>query len=70
MPAVDSRVTVAGVAVDRVRSVGRSPRAGIIGMTAVPITADTPATRLTMTAGDRIWTGTVVRRPFVPRVSA
>jgi aminomethyltransferase len=67
MPPLAARVTVAGVMVDRVRSVGRSPRVGVIGMTAVPTTADVPATRLTMISGERVWKATIMRRPFVTR---
>ena len=67
MPPLAARVTVAGVMIDRIRSIARSPRVGIIGMTAVPTTADVPGTRLTMMSGERIWSATVVRRPFVTR---
>jgi aminomethyltransferase len=65
VPPVGARVRVAGLMVDRVRSVVNSPRAGIIGMTAVPITADAPGTSLMIEAGDQHWTAEVVRRPFV-----
>lgn len=67
VPPLASRVTVAGIMVDRVRSIGQSPRVGVIGMTAVPTTADIPATRLTMMSGEQTWSATVVRRPFVTR---
>jgi glycine cleavage system aminomethyltransferase T len=70
VPPLASRVTVAGVMIDRVRSVGQSPRVGVIGMTAVPTTADIPATRLTMVSGERVWKATIMRRPFVTRAIA
>ena len=70
VPPLSSRVTVAGVMIDRVRSVGQSPRVGVIGMTAVPTTADIPATRLTMVSGERVWKATIMRRPFVTRAIA
>ncbi|MGH7592783.1 MAG: glycine cleavage T C-terminal barrel domain-containing protein [Gemmatimonadales bacterium] len=70
VPPLAARVTVAGIMVDRVRSIGRSPRVGVIGMTAVPTTADIPATRLTMMSGDQTWSAAVVRRPFVTRAVA
>jgi len=54
-------------AVDRVRSVGVSPRAGIIGMTAVPVGADALGTPLEIVAGDQRWDAVVTRRPFVAR---
>lgn len=65
MPPVGARVRVAGLMVDRVRSVVHSPRAGVIGMTAVPTTADVPGTALLIEAGDQHWTAEVVKRPFV-----
>ncbi|HEY4101001.1 MAG TPA: glycine cleavage T C-terminal barrel domain-containing protein [Gemmatimonadales bacterium] len=67
VPPISSRVRVAGVMVDRVRSIGYSPRAGIIGMTALPTTAATPGTALMVLSGDRTWQATVVNRPFVRR---
>jgi glycine cleavage system aminomethyltransferase T len=70
IPPLASRVTVAGVMVDRVRSIAQSPRVGVIGMTAVPTTADVPATRLTMISGERVWKATIMRRPFVTRALA
>ena len=57
----------AGVMVDRVRSVGHSPRAGIIGMTSIPTTAAAPGTPLVMQSGESVWSGAVVHRPFVSR---
>jgi aminomethyltransferase len=66
-PPLASRVSVAGIMVDRVRSIGQSPRVGVIGMTAVPTTADAPATPLTVVSGDRTWPAMVVRPPFVTR---
>ncbi|HEX3928629.1 MAG TPA: glycine cleavage T C-terminal barrel domain-containing protein [Gemmatimonadales bacterium] len=70
VPPIAARVDVGGVVVDRVRSVGRSPSAGIIGMTAVPTTADVPGTRLTFAAGGKTWRAAIVRRPFVTRSGA
>lgn len=67
VPPVGARVTVAGLMVDRVRSVGRSPRAGVIGMTAIPTSAGTPGTPLRIEAGSQLWLGEVARRPFVNR---
>jgi aminomethyltransferase len=67
VPPPSSRVRVAGVMVDRVRSIGDSPRVGIIGMTAVPTTAATPGTALLLLLGDQTWQATVVGRPFVRR---
>jgi aminomethyltransferase len=67
MPPPAARVSVAGVMVDRVRSIAMSPRVGIIGMTAVPTSADAPGTALTILAGDATWPATVVHRPFVTR---
>ena len=67
IPPVSARVSVAGLMVDRVRSVGRSPRVGIIGMTALPTSAATPGTPLHFEAGSHSWSGEVVRRPFVSR---
>lgn len=67
VPPLASRVSVAGVMVDRVRAVGYSPRVGIIGMTAVPTSADTPGTSLALHAGDQVWHAKVVHRPFVTR---
>jgi aminomethyltransferase len=66
-PPAGARVSVAGVMVDRVRSVGHSPRAGIIGMTSIPTTAAAPGTPLVMQAGNDSWHGVVVHRPFVSR---
>lgn len=68
-PPIASRVTVAGVMVDRVRAIGCSPRVGIIGMAAVPTGADTPGTPLLLHSADRTWPATVVRRPFVTRAT-
>ncbi|MGH7582770.1 MAG: hypothetical protein ACREL5_06050 [Gemmatimonadales bacterium] len=67
IPPVGSRVSVAGVVVDRVRSVGLSPRAGIIGFTALPTTALTPGTPLMFMSSQRTWQGTVAPVPFVSR---
>jgi aminomethyltransferase len=66
-PPLASRVSVAGVMVDRVRVIGKSPRVGIIGMTAVPTSADAPGTGLSLRAGDQSWQAKVVNRPFVTR---
>lgn len=67
VPPLASRVSVAGVMVDRVRAIAASPRVGIIGMTAVPTSADTPGTPLALHAGDQVWQAKVVHRPFVTR---
>lgn len=67
VPPVGARVTVAGLMIDRVRSIGRSPRAGIIGMTALPTSAAVPGTPLRFEMGTQLWAGEVVRRPFVTR---
>lgn len=69
-PPVGARVSVAGLMVDRVRSVARSPRVGIIGMTALPTSAGASGTVLTFEAGTERWTGEVVHRPFVNRAGA
>ena len=65
VPPVGASVRVAGLMVGRVRSVMKSPRAGVIGMTAVPTTADIPGTALVIEDGERRWTAEVTRRPFV-----
>jgi aminomethyltransferase len=67
LPPLASRVSVAGVMVDRVRSVCRSPRVGIIGLTAVPTSADTPGTTLSLLSGTQTWNARVLRLPFVTR---
>ncbi len=67
VPPVGASVRVAGLMVDRVRSAVKSPRAGVIGMTAVPTTADAPGTPLLIEEGERSWTAEIVRRPFVFR---
>ncbi len=64
-PPVAARVRVAGLVVDRVRSWARSPRAGIIGMTAVPTTAEQAGTVLVLEAGNHAWRALVARTPFV-----
>lgn len=66
-PPVDAEVRVNGRSVDRVRSVGVSPRAGVIGMTAVPRGSDQGGVALEIVAGERRWEGQVVRPPFVAR---
>ncbi len=68
-PPVAARVRVAGLVVDRVRSAAQSPRAGIIGMTAVPTTAGQFGTALVLEAGHRAWPATVARTPFVGSVT-
>lgn len=70
MPPLAARVSVAGVMVDRVRSIAMSPRVGIIGIAAVPTSADAAGTALTILAGDRSWSAKVVHRPFVTRTLA
>lgn len=67
LPPLAARVSVAGVVVDRVRSIALSPRVGIIGMAAIPTSADTPGTILTMHSGEGCWSAKVVHRPFVSR---
>ena len=52
--------------VDRVRSVANSPRAGLIGMTAVPRGADAVGTSIRIVSGDKSWEASVVKPPFVP----
>jgi aminomethyltransferase len=70
MPPVGAIVRVAGHAADRVRSIITSPRVGIIGMTALPTSAESAGTPLVIEAEGRSWTGEVVRRPFVTRGTA
>ena len=70
MPPLAARVSVAGVMVDRVRSIAMSPRVGIIGIAAVPTSADAAGTALTILAGDRSWSAKLVHRPFVTRALA
>ncbi len=67
LPPIAARVSVAGHVIDRVRSIVLSPRAGIIGTTAVPITADAPGTPLIIEAGTQTWNAEIARRPFVSR---
>jgi len=64
-----ARVSVAGVMVDRVRSIDMSPRAGAIGMTAVPTSAVATGTALMLLSGERSWLAKVVHRPFVMRTA-
>ncbi|HRP06895.1 MAG TPA: glycine cleavage T C-terminal barrel domain-containing protein [Gemmatimonadales bacterium] len=64
VPPPGAVVFVNGRMVDRVRSSGRSPRHGAIGMTAVPLGADQPGTVLTITDGGRTWPAVVARVPF------
>lgn len=66
-PPVGAEVQLNGRAIDRVRSVGVSPRAGVIGMTAVPKDADLGGTAIRIVAGDREWDGMLRRPPFVER---
>jgi aminomethyltransferase len=70
VPPVGAEVFVNDRAVDRVRSVAASPRAGVIGMTAVPQGADAAGTPLVIVAGESRWEARVIRPPFVPRDSA
>jgi aminomethyltransferase len=65
VPPVGAVVSAAGRAVDRVRSSDYSPRAGVIGMTAVPLGADAPGTLLVISDNGREWQATVVATPFV-----
>jgi aminomethyltransferase len=64
-PPVGATVSAAGRVVDRVRSAAVSPRAGVIGMTAVPLGADVPGTALKIITDFREWDATVVAMPFV-----
>ncbi len=66
-PPEGSEVQLNGRVVDRVRSVGISPRAGIIGMTAVPAGFDQGGTPLVIVSRDRRWEGQLVHPPFVGR---
>jgi len=65
VPPVGAEVMVNDRAVDRVRSVARSPRAGIIGMTAVPQGADVTDTPLVLVADGTRFDAKVVHPPFV-----
>jgi aminomethyltransferase len=67
LPPLAARVSVAGVMVDRVRAIAHSPRVGMIGMTAIPTSADNAGTVLTLLSGDQSWQAKVVHRPFVTR---
>jgi aminomethyltransferase len=67
LPPVGAEVRVGGHLVDRVRSVADSPRVGIIGITALPTSADAVGTPLLIEADGRSWTAEVARRPFVSR---
>ncbi len=67
MPPLAARVSVAGMMVDRVRAIARSPRVGVIGVTAIPTSADIPGTTLSIISGTQTWTARVLRRPFVTR---
>lgn len=66
-PPVGAEVRVNDRAVDVVRSSAASPRAGLIGITAVPVGADVPGTPLVIRDGARSWDAVVTRRPFVAR---
>ncbi len=70
LPPLGATVRVAGHVVDRVRSVIASPRVGIIGMTALPTSAEASGTPLVFESGGRSWSGEVARRPFVTRSTA
>lgn len=63
-PPEGARVHTGGLPVDRVRSIGVSPRFGIIGQTAVPLGSDTPGTAIRISHGGRHWDGVVARMPF------
>ena len=69
-PPIGADVRVGGHLVDRVRSVVDSPRVGIIGMTALPTSADAVGTPLRIEADGKSWTAEVARRPFVSRGTA
>jgi aminomethyltransferase len=68
LPPVGAEVHLNGRAVDRLRSVARSPRAGVIGMTAVPRGSDAGGSPVRIVAGTRSWDAILVRPPFVERV--
>lgn len=63
-PPVGAVVQLNGHPVDRVRSIGVSPRFGIIGQTAVPLGSDTPGTALRITHNGRHWDAVVTAMPF------
>ncbi|MDX2262933.1 MAG: glycine cleavage T C-terminal barrel domain-containing protein [Gemmatimonadales bacterium] len=67
LPPIGAEVRVGGHLADRVRSVVDSPRVGIIGMTALPTSADAVGTPLLIEADGKSWTAEVARRPFVSR---
>lgn len=64
-PPIGATVLANGRPVDRVRSAALSPRAGVIGTTAVPLGADAPGTSLRIATDFREWDATVVAVPFV-----
>jgi glycine cleavage system aminomethyltransferase T len=64
-PPVGATVHAAGRAVDRVRSIGTSPRFGVIGMSAVPLGADAPGTPLVISSSGQEWQAVVAKTPFV-----
>lgn len=66
-PPVDAEVLVNDRVVDRVRSIGVSPRVGIIGMTAVPVGGDAIGTPLVVRHGATVRDAVVAARPFVSR---
>ncbi len=66
-PPVGSEVQVNNRTVDRVRSSAVSPRAGVIGITAVPRGSDVAGTPIRIVAADREWDATLKRPPFVER---
>lgn len=66
-PPVGSEVQMNGRTVDRVRASGVSPRAGVIGITAVPGGSNTGGTTIRIVAVDREWQATLRRPPFVER---
>lgn len=64
VPPIGAKVRVNGRVLDRLRSVGASPRVGLIGMTAVPVGADLVGTPVEILAGDQILAAVVAARPF------
>lgn len=64
LPPVDAPLAVNGRQVDRVRSVGRSPRFGVIGMTSVPVGADQEGTPITISTVNGNLSGQVAATPF------
>lgn len=67
LPPAGANVEVGGLGVGRLRSAVHSPRAGMIGIVALPASAVVPGTPVTISLAGRSWRAEVVRRPFVSR---